>query len=689
MVSSKVRDGHSLASSRTRELPDKFRLLFEKLFNVCRRYSLDLDECTSPSELRGVLEAELEHLKDLDSYIALRLALDEGREGFNLEQDEVFCFRYFLADPSPKDLNDNKLGYQGNNYFVADLQRVISQVLMGKDTIEVGIDSIRDLKAEDSSEAVWIYDHDFRGGSALVSGNKIPTKPGEDVESVLKARFKKIQEVAKKVLIKHVQFHMEELTDQMIGMSLGGEVPAEIKKAQTLYDSLEKYLDQLCSDNGEMRFVHVSFGDRPLTVDHKDPEKLYRAMVSASFAASFNALRTNPLEEKRRRDETGGDLPYERSHWQRFNYPHMLRGLIQIREDLEKEVLDVDGILKAEWEDLFYIDEDDNVRMDPVMLSRYRKDKLRFIGNDGTKFGPKMKFFARYAQNINVIDYLKSFRLEDLDVYLERVDRIAHLARCSRDLIDTRSEDSSELLRVITDVSDELMVSIREAGIQKTGVVMMTIRAFISELMTEIPDDETACDDEEGDGKQVRSIGRADFRGLGNLQYLELEGAVIEVRCMLDGISGGDEITIITEKVAEVGEDNLAISLLSGGDKTTLAFQNAVQAVIAIAHECEVGIVIDANSGDEFNFVVTGTRIAIALFKEKVKSVFTLRVAMEDTKLQLGNLLNAPRVVDLSHEQRSPLSDLVRIFARLEEKLEDIKAGEAIPQLAVMRDEGA
>lgn len=299
--------------------------------------------------------------------------------------------------------------------------------------------------------------------------------------------------------------------------------------------------------------AHVSFclnrpeiGDDP---ENPDNTALYLSLLNALRGVAMNALRTFKIprngggsgrdvrasyagdvasgevatlqDEEVGTDSVGGDSVRNhgesmRSVVQEFNYVHFLMDLARARDSVLSKVLTVDegGVssIKPEWSAFFYLDENSNVRMKREMIMQYRKERLSREYAGALTDTKQRRVFAKYYDNVNVIDVLKNFRLDGEGHYKERVKGVLDLVdRIEKAL----GEDvGREVLRGLAREADsELGVFVKDEGEE----VVRTVRSAITNLF---------CDGN-------RAMVFVDHIGFGGMNQASYEQVVIDLVDML------------------------------------------------------------------------------------------------------------------------------------------------------------
>lgn len=217
-----------------------------------------------------------------------------------------------------------------------------------------------------------------------------------------------------------------------------------------------------------------------------------RTDVRASYAmdASSGEVVTLPEEEIGEEDAAETDSVRKngesmRSVVQEFSYVHFLMDLARARDGVISKVLDITGegavCIKPEWSDFFYLDEDSNVRMKGEMIMQFRKERLSREYTGALADTGRRRVFAKYYDNINVIDVLKNFRLEKTENYKSRVENLLDLVGRIKEALGSEDTDVNVLRDLARSADRELGVLVKDEG----GEIVRTVRAAIANLFTE------------------------------------------------------------------------------------------------------------------------------------------------------------------------------------------------------------
>ena len=673
---------------KSRLLDGKYRALFEKALWICYRYGVDLQSLDS-HKLRNLLAKELEGLEEIHPYVALHRTLVNPDNNFDLETGNLSYGVYSLSEPSIKDLNgDDLLGYQGTNNFIADLNTQIAKALNG-------------------SGSVKVLSKNIRGGGFLCNLDLLVLDGDTDgALEVLRRKSKGVQDVAKNVLIQHLQARIDELTREAnkevmrAGVEINREL--EIHTLNTRIHNLEEFLGRV-RDGSKM--VHIAFGERLLSAVHKDSEALFRAMMSAKYASRMAILRTQPGYIP----EDAGE--YERSNWQRFNYGHMLSTLLRMRAELEEVVLDSSGDILDEWKPFFKFN-DGQLSMTREALLYYRAHRKEafgdirdFPGKNRETVDDRLAFFDRYYQVINVIDELKGFTAKNLPDFFVRVDEILSIIGHAQELIESASDDCEALIDLLQRAADQQEISMRDTGKR----IMRTTRGALRELLVSsetedvdlfLEDDKSVIEDElcsteiteneddavdttlkmEAVADSAMIVALFDFRGIGASHQLDLENAHIKLNTLMHGRGRLPlHSRAITDRVSNIGYDVVARPLVEAGDSVTQEIVATVDRMVEGVENCDCQCFVDASGGDELTLFIKGSDEGVKAAQTFLEgdSFRHLRKVFYEQTIELRPLLEeVTSVRRVVAEVRRPLARLVHVLAHAEAELEAVKAQE-------------
>lgn len=551
------------------------RRLFDRYWKIIRRYSTDTQDLRH-EQITSLLKEEVDELSSQDALISLLLHKKEGK--LQIENDNIQIGVYRLVYPSIKQLNDTYLGPNQTDDFIDELNKSINGKL-----------------ARNSGHKL---NTNFKRGVFVMNFTDLVNGSGRPAEEVLSERVAEIQGDAQRILEKHIGIRIESLEKKINELpdTLDLYDPKDPEATDKLIAQIEKLEETIKGlknlqwevSTGETK-TDIAFGFDTLK---PDPRGSYMAIRNAECAANIAALRNGHQENVKMYSHQ--ELLVE-----------AIKGL-QILGDFD--MFNEKGDIKEEWQSFFKIcdgaEESEKdlagyVLMQPEMIKNYRRiDKYRLSHEYRRKsreeqkaFDDKIQKFEKYYTRINIVDVLKNFTEPNIDLYLQKIERLTNLISKSKALLAKEESkktaaDYESMRELLDQTSHELEISLKDSGKE----IVQTTRAAIKSLMDE----------------GTKLLVFTDNIGFGGLNQGSYERSVIRIINMLN-ISDDEYETInrspekltqlVERKYEEVKDNPQFMSAILGiGDEGTEQLRVNEQHL----HELFEGTAtINADGGDE------------------------------------------------------------------------------------------
>jgi len=623
------------------------------------------------------LVGEIEQLRNSDPFITLleRLQASESdQERFiDVENHDIRVGCYKLSNPSLKDLNDKYLGETNTNAFIAELHNALKNHLKG------------------NADILQTF---FKGGYFLMDfGDRshIPAdeKERDDIIDNLRIKLWEFQDIANEILKKHIGKKITEYTgdkkNEKEGVIAKSKAWKDYLKAQSLKDESEwddavkevvegagsidnailnanrtyelsgiavEYLKSLDSSlNGEKGAkptkIEVSFGSDKL--ETRDPKESSACIRNAEVAANMSKKRYE-VDRNRKKDakNDNDELPEElrkRGFFQEYKDEYLKRDIIRGYQDLEESILDENGDIKSEYEDVFY-PRDGRIYMRGKMIIAHRKkDYSHLSGLSAEDLEEVKKVFGRYYDTVNLVDSLKNFRLQKFDHYIKRIQSIIGVLRDAETAVDDKKTPINTLRKCLAATSRELELSVKDEG----RGVLKTTRSEIKFLMQEGEKLMLALD----------HIGFAKLNMLGLQIYIE-------------------DLLEVYEKIGTDNKAELADNSLEGGDAGSEHLRNideVLSRIFSIVKSRPKDANLNVSGGDEIGITLRGEHLKLDI-ETKLKLIAIAASCWVRMKATLtGYTLNGVDDIsrEITNETRANIVELLGVINGNEEAHKRIK----------------
>lgn len=419
----------------------------------------------SSGDVRKFLTAETKELKHLDPLIKLATLVQSGRVNPQIEDVHIGSYRF--VSPSIKQLNDVYLGQnQTDDLIFNDLS----------DSVKNNFTHLPDD----------VLSANFKGGLFVLKFNELTNGSGRTHEEVLEAKIVEMHEKARELLLKHLQDRSDMLERRRIELSdrieeeasdedAVSNIYAQIKRIDQNLEALRNLITDI--ETGKEK-IDLAFGFDRVQTEDNDLQDLFMAIRNAECAANMAIVDTK---------ENGHRRPKMYSHEE-----FLVEAIHTLQLLGEFGIIDENGSVKDEWKPFFYADAQGYLRMQPDMIKIYRRlDKYRtssdYQGMSESQkrdFESKIRKFGQYYTRINIVDVLKRFQEENIQEYVERVQRITDLIHAAEEELNPHRYHFSDLpvmRKLLEQISHELEISLKDEGEE----VISTTRALIKELLKE------------------------------------------------------------------------------------------------------------------------------------------------------------------------------------------------------------
>lgn len=450
-------EGHATSERRALDEPAKQlkRRLFDEIAARIHRYSHDPlakneqgEYITSDEKIRQFLAQEIEELRKLDPLIPLLHELEEKYQDKPVEPDRLQVVSYKIVNPSIKALNDIYLGPNQTDDYTADLHKAIDKEL--------------------SAHQAKLLNTYFKGGVFFVDHGPSNGHTPKEHAAMMQAHEARIKEVAKTILIHHLEKRHDDLFERVADNSL------------TAIGHNQRQLKELIArlEAGEEK-IEIAFGFESVAVTN-NPMDALTSILNAEREANMVSL-------EHKKTKKNGNPPEEKEA-RKYTHETLLTELISATIELYQHVLDQNGQLKPEWSKFFKQNENDIVVMRRSMIQKFRKIELyresdeycRMTEEARMSFEAKLKVFAEYYEQINVVDVLKKTTFENLPAYLARIRGIVKFIDEAEQLLEDGSADSESLRLALLRSSDELEVSLKDEGYKTVHTARASIKALMA-----------------------------------------------------------------------------------------------------------------------------------------------------------------------------------------------------------------
>lgn len=431
------------------------RRLFDRIAGLIHRYSHDPlaknehgEYITSDEKVRALLTHEIEELKKLDPLIPLMIELATKYQYQEVESGRLQVVSYKIVNPSIKALNDVYLGPNQTDDYTEDLHAAID--------------------AELSAHNAKLLNNHYKGGVFFVDHGPSNGHTPQEHAAMMQAHEERIKEVAKQILIKHLEKRHDDLLERVADYSLEA-----IKNNQR---QLRDLINQLQYNEEK---VEIAFGFEDISA-HGNITNALTSILNAEREANMVSL------EHKKNKKNG--RPSEKKEARKYSHEKLLVELISATLTLYNQILDENGKIKPEWDDFFKQNQDDIVNMRRSMIQKYRKieqyressEYRRMPPEKRDDFERKLQVFDAYYQQINVVDVLKKTTFESMGVYIERIRSIVSFITGAERQLASETPDSELLRLCLSRSSAELEVSLKDEGYKTVHTTRASIKALMS-----------------------------------------------------------------------------------------------------------------------------------------------------------------------------------------------------------------
>lgn len=488
------------------------RRLFDRISAIVHRYShepLDKNEqgeyITSDEKVRKLLTQEIEELRKLDPMIPLLLELESKYQNQPVEANRLQVVSYKIINPSIKELNDVYLGPNQTDDYTEDLHSAIDVEL--------------------SAHNAKLLNNHYKGGVFFVDHGPSNGHTPEQHAVMMQAHEERIKELAKMILIRHLEKRHDDLYERVADFSLGA-----------ITENQRQLKDLIAQLQANKEKIEIAFGFEDINANGKPIDTL---------ASILNAEReANMIAEEHKSNKKNG-RPTERKEARKYNHEKLMVELISATIELYQRILNGDGELKPEWSNFFKQTDTLAINMRKSMIQKYRKiDQFRESGEyremspaDCEDFERKLKVFEDYYRKINLVDVLKKTTFENTDTYLARLQRIAGLIKSSESKLAEGKPDTESLRIALCQTSAELEVSLKDEGMK----TVHTTRAAIKALMA-------------GSGEEA-IIAYGDNIGFAGLNQSGYENSVLSLIDSL-GLTDEEIQSVLSPRTSEKTDDD-------------------------------------------------------------------------------------------------------------------------------------
>ncbi len=617
-------------------------------------------------------KGKLQELSNLDALIPLLKMLKEKE--WNLNDGDKRIGSYRLVSPTIKELNDYYLGPNQTDDYIEELHQKIQEVL--------GQNNARVLKSH------------FKGGVFIIDVARIEHDEvnGFSNIEVLEKKLGELQRIAEEVLLKHLKKRRLLLEKKHAGKSqerfyasqkneTEGNTTQETedhiktlsKEIRKLEENIREIEDTTALIESGEKSIDIAIGLDKLKGGHMNSYLAIRNAECAANIATLQKLDPDVLNGNGRKN----GVPYV--YMREYSHKELFKHLIKAQYNLGN-VLNAEGSIRPEWEACFVLDENGYVRMNPQMINIYRHiDKYRkgdtylaMSEEERQQFDEKIKFFDRYYKTINIVDFLKNFQTESIDLYLSDIHRIISLINSAEKTLREDSQDEEKIRTLLEHTSKALEVSLKNDSPVEDKV--RTTRAAIKAMMEP--------------GLKIMIFG--DNIGFGALNQSAYEQCAIDMINML-GITNEewravdiDGQTIDKEKLNGILENKLealhehpqfVAKMLSFDDIGTGYLRSVEEKMYRLYGGSPV---IDADGGDETRVVYTGKNVPE--LKEKIQDPQRelLQFSVDNNIRIAGSVseFTLPEIAigQIQQHHRERILQLIALMDNAEEAHTEIKA---------------